>query len=322
MTNYALVGDVGGTNARLALCELASGAISQIKTFSTSDYDSLEAVIRVYLDEHAQEKIADAAIAIACPVGDDWIEMTNHSWAFSCKEMKKNLGLANLEVINDFTAISMAIPMLAESDVLQFGGKAAVKDKPIAVYGAGTGLGVAHLVHVDKRWVSLPGEGGHVDFAANSEEEDQILQVLRDELGHVSAERLLSGMGLVNLYRAIVKSDDRVPENLKPKDVTERALADSCTDCRRALSLFCVIMGRFGGNLALTLATFGGVYIAGGIVPRFLDFFKASGFRSAFEDKGRFRDFVADIPVFLITHDQPGLLGAGAHLRQALGQVL
>ncbi|CAX60782.1 MULTISPECIES: glucokinase [Erwiniaceae] len=321
MTKYALVGDVGGTNARLALCEVENGALSQAKTFSTADYDSLEAVIRFYLDEQKQE-ITDGCIAIACPITDDWVEMTNHDWAFSTSKMKANLGFEHLEIINDFTAVSMAIPMLSADDVMQFGGGKAVNDKPVAVYGAGTGLGVAHLVHVDKRWVSLPGEGGHVDFAANSEEEDLILEVLRAELGHVSAERVLSGAGLVNLYRAIVKSDDRVPENLKPKDVSQRALDDSCTDCRRALAMFCVIMGRFGGNLALNLGTFGGVYIAGGIVPRFLEFFKSSGFRAAFEDKGRFKDYVQNIPVFLITHDQPGLLGAGAHLRQTLGSVL
>ncbi|WP_058969485.1 glucokinase [Type-D symbiont of Plautia stali] len=321
MTKYALVGDVGGTNARLALCEVESGAISQAKTFSTSDYDNLEAVIRAYLDEQKLE-IKHACIAIACPITGDWVEMTNHDWAFSTREMKEHLAFESLEIINDFTAVSMAIPMLSEKEVLQFGGKAPVEGKPIAIYGAGTGLGVSHLVHVDKRWISLPGEGGHVDFAPNSEEEGEILEVLRAELGHVSAERVLSGSGLVNLYRAIVKSDQREPENLKPKDVTERALQDSCTDCRRALSLFCVIMGRFGGNLALNLGTFGGVYIAGGIVPRFLDFFKASGFRAAFEDKGRFRDYLVDIPVYMITHDQPGLLGAGAHLRQTLGRVL
>ncbi|RWR01249.1 glucokinase [[Pantoea] beijingensis] len=321
MTKYALVGDVGGTNARLALCDVESGHLSQAKTFSTSEYKSLEAVIRVYLDEQKQD-IKDGCIAIACPITDDWVEMTNHDWAFSAKEMKMNLGFEHLEIINDFTAVSMAIPMLSEEHVIQFGGNAAIADRPIAVYGAGTGLGVAHLVHVDKRWVSLPGEGGHVDFAPNSEEEALILEVLRAEMGHVSAERVLSGTGLVNLYRAIVKSDDREPENLKPKDVTARALEDSCIDCRRALSLFCVIMGRFGGNLALNLGTFGGVYIAGGIVPRFLEFFKASGFRAAFEDKGRFRDYLVNIPVYMITHDQPGLLGAGAHLRQTLGRIL
>ncbi|HBV39919.1 MAG TPA: glucokinase [Erwinia sp.] len=321
MTKYALVGDVGGTNARLALCEVENGAISQAKTFSTADYDSLEAVIRFYLAEQQQD-VTDGCIAIACPITDDWVDMTNHDWAFSTSKMKANLGFEHLEIINDFTAVSMAIPMLTEQDVMQFGGTTPVKDKPVAVYGAGTGLGVAHLVHVDKRWVSLPGEGGHVDFAANSEEEDLILEVLRAELGHVSAERVLSGAGLVNLYRAIVKADNREPENLKPKDVSQRALDDSCIDCRRALAMFCVIMGRFGGNLALTMGTFGGVYIAGGIVPRFLEFFKASGFRAAFEDKGRFKDYVQNIPVYLITHDKPGLLGAGAHLRQTLGTIL
>lgn len=224
MTKYALVGDVGGTNARLALCDIASGEISQAKTYSGLDYPSLEAVIRVYLEEHKVE-VKDGCIAIACPITGDWVAMTNHTWAFSIAEMKKNLGFSHLEIINDFTAVSMAIPMLKKEHLIQFGGAEPVEGKPIAVYGAGTGLGVAHLVHVDKRWVSLPGEGGHVDFAPNSEEEAIILEILRAEIGHVSAERVLSGPGLVNLYRAIVKADNRLPENLKPKDITEKSQA-------------------------------------------------------------------------------------------------
>lgn len=321
MTQYALVGDVGGTNARLALCDVASGDISQAKTYSGLDYPSLEAVVQVYLQEQ-DATVEDGCIAIACPVTDDWVAMTNHTWAFSIAEMKQNLGFTHLEMINDFTAVSMAIPMLKKEHLIQFGGGEPVEGKPIAVYGAGTGLGVSHLVHVDKRWISLPGEGGHVDYAPNNEEEGIILEELRAELGHVSAERVLSGPGLVYLYRAIVKSDGRLPENLQPKDVAARALEGGCIDCRRTLSLFCVMMGRFGGNLALTLGTFGGVFIAGGIVPRFLEFFKASGFRGGFEDKGRFKAYVQDIPVYLIVHDNPGLLGAGAHMRQTLGQIL
>lgn len=321
MTRYALVGDVGGTNTRLALCDLENGAIVKAKTYSGLDYPSLEAAVKVYLTDIG-EHIEHGCIAIACPITGDWVEMTNHPWAFSIKEMRQNLGFTTLEIINDFTAVSMAIPMLSPEHLVQLGGDKSQKNKPVAVYGAGTGLGVAHLVHVDKRWVSLPGEGGHVDFAPGSEEEGAILEILRQELGHVSAERILSGPGLVNLYRAIVKADGRLPENLKPKDVSQRAVDDSDIDCRRALALFCVILGRFGGNLALTLGAFGGVYIAGGIVPRFLEFFKASGFRGGFEDKGRFKTYVQDIPVYLITHDQPGLLGAGAHLRQCLGQIL
>ena len=321
MTKYALVGDVGGTNARLALCNVENGDITQAKTYSGLDFPSLEAVVVHYLKEHSVS-VTDGCIAIACPITGDWVAMTNHTWAFSTAEMKKNLGFEHLEIINDFTAVSMATPMIKDEHLIKFGGGEPIEGKPVAVYGAGTGLGVAHLVHVNRRCVSLPGEGGHVDFAPNSEEEDIILEVLRAEVGHVSAERVLSGPGLVNLYRAIVKSDNRLPEKLEPKDITERALADSCIDCRRALSLFCVILGRFGGNLALNLGTFGGVYIAGGIVPRFMEFFKASGFRAAFEDKGRFKDYVREIPVFMITHGQPGLLGAGAHLRQTLGMHL
>ncbi len=205
----------------------------------------------------------DACIATACPVSEDWVAMPNHSWAFSIKAMKANLRLKHLEVINDFTAVSMAIPILSQDDMLQFGSGSAQKDKPIAVYGAGTGLGVAHLVHVSQRWVSLQGKGGHVDFAPNSEEEDLILAVLRAEMGHVSAERVLSSPGFVNLYCAIVKLDNRLPEPLEPQDVNTRALANSCIDFRRVLALFCVIMGRFGGNLALNLGAFGGVYIVG-----------------------------------------------------------
>ncbi len=259
MTKYALVGDVGGTNARLALCDIASGEISQAKTYSGLDYPSLEAVIRVYLEEHKVE-VKDGCIAIACPITGDWVAMTNHTWAFSIAEMKKNLGFSHLEIINDFTAVSMAIPMLKKEHLIQFGGAEPVEGKPIAVYGAGTGLGVAHLVHVDKRWVSLPGEGGHVDFAPNSEEEAIILEILRAEIGHVSAERVLSGPGLVNLYRAIVKADNRLPENLKPKDITERALADSCTDCaahcRCFASLWAVLAAiwrSISGHLAACL---------------------------------------------------------------------
>lgn len=321
MSNYILVGDVGGTNSRLALCDIDDGAISHIHTYSAHDYDTLETVIRHFLTGLRVE-VEQACIAIACPITSDWVDMTNHSWAFSISAMQGQLGLKRLEIINDFMAVAMAIPMLRSEDVHQCGGGAPLPGKPRAVYGAGTGLGVCHLVQIDQRVISLPGEDGHVDFAAGSAEEDRILAALRKDIGHVSYERVLSGPGLVNLYRGLVKADGRLPEDLQPKEITDRALSHSCTDCRRALSLFCILLGRFGDNLALTMGTFGGVYIAGGIVPRFLEFFLSSGFRTAFEEKGRFRDYLQDIPVYLIRHDQPGLLGAGAHMRQLMGYSL
>ncbi|MGV7960679.1 glucokinase [Photorhabdus tasmaniensis] len=320
MNLYGLVADIGGTNARLALCNLKDGALDQIKTYSAKQYAGLESIISDYLAEQ-KVIITYACIAIACPIKGDWVEMTNHQWAFSISELKQALGLEKLEVINDFTAVSMAIPMLTEEHKVQLGGGKAVKDKPIAVYGAGTGLGVAHLIKAGKQWISLPGEGGHVDFAANSEEQDAILAILRRKLGHVSVEKILSGSGLVNLYQAIAILDQSQPEELEPEIVTQRALDESCQYCYRALTLFCEIMGRFGGNLALNMATFGGVYIAGGIVPRFFDFFKQSNFLYGFEDKGRFKTLVQQIPVYLITHPQPGLLGSGTYLRQQLSLI-
>lgn len=321
MGRFVLTGDVGGTNARFALCDIDTGEISRIKTYAGHQYSSLENVIRYYLDEQASG-IVNGCIAIASPVTGDWITMTNKNWAFSASELKKQLGFSHLKIINDFTAVSMAIPVLKPDDILQLGGKQPEKDKPIAVYGAGTGLGVAHLIPVDKRWLSLPGEGGHVDFAPGTEYEANLLKILYAWRNHVSAERILSGPGLANLYRSVVTAAGRQVKELQPYEITERALSGTCPDCRDALSLFCVMMGRFGGNLALTLGATGGVYIAGGIVPRFLDFFKHSGFRDGFEDKGRFKRYVQDIPAYLITHDAPGLLGAGAYFRQEQGMLL
>ena len=293
MSGFALVGDVGGTNARIALCNLETGEVQDTVVYSAVENESLEGVLKAYMSDHADHEVKQACIAIACPITGDHVSMTNNPWEFSISEMKA------------------------------LGGRGPVREKPVAVYGAGTGLGVAHLFHFNDTWYSVPGEGGHVDFGPNSPEEDILLSVLREEVGHVSCERLLSGMGLVNIYRAIVLSDNRIPENLEPKDVTGRALQDEPdTDCHRALNLFCVMMGSFGGNLALNIGAFGGVYISGGIVPRFLQFFKNSGFRVAFEDKGRFKNYLSAIPVYVITNQYTGLIGAGAYLRQELGYKL
>ncbi|BET80041.1 glucokinase [Edwardsiella anguillarum] len=318
MTTFALVADVGGTNARLALCNLTTGELSRVQTYRVTAYPGPENLIRDYLRD-IPSPVDDGCIAIACPVTGDHVTMTNHCWAFSVTALRRNLGFSRLDVINDFTAVSMAVPVLKPAHLIQLGGKEAAAGKPVAIYGAGTGLGIAHLIPVDNRWISLPGEGGHVDLAPGNKEEGDVLAILRQEMGHVSAERVLSGAGLVNLYRATALANGRLPESLSPEEVTEQALANRSHDARRALTLFCDIMGRFGGNLALTLGTTGGVYIAGGIVPRFLDFFKASTFRQRFEDKGRFTSYVQDIPVYLIVHDNPGLLGAGAYLRQRSG---
>ena len=322
LSGYALVGDIGGTNARLAICNLADGSTSDPIIYSALENDSLESVIQKFRQDTKVDFTA-ACIAIACPVNQDYIKMTNNPWAFSKSQLKVNLGLDTLLVVNDFTAMCMSVTCLDKKTLVKIGGGEPDLNAPIAVYGAGTGLGVAHLIKHNDLWIPLSGEGGHVDLAPANMSEDMILITLRARIGHVSAERVLSGPGLLNLYEAIAMRNERLRTGLTPADITASALsANPDPDCLEALNTFCRLMGRFGGNLALTLGTFGGVYVAGGVVPRFIDFFKNSKFRDAFEDKGRFKDYLSRIPTYVITEPKAGLLGAAATLRQELGAVL
>ena len=260
-------------------------------------------------------------VGIACPVEDDHVVMTNLSWEFSKQALKEKLKLESLYVINDYTAISLAVPFVSQEEKIQIGGGEAQTDGVTAVFGPGTGLGVSHIVKAAGKWISLDGEGGHVSFTPNTREQADILFLLQEQFGHVSAERILSGQGLVNLYQSLCTLSGQQAKLDQPKDVSKAALDGSCAIARRSLEVFCQIMGGFAGNLALNLACTGGVYIAGGIVPRFVDFLQASEFRSFFEEKGRFKDYLSSIPTFLITHNNPGLLGATVYLRQELGAI-
>jgi glucokinase len=221
-----------------------------------------------------------------------------------------------LGVINDFTAVAYAVTVLSNQQKEQVG-QGHVNDLDnIAVFGPGTGLGVKHLTHALEGWLALDGEGGHVDFAPVDEVDIAIWQFLTDKLGHASAEEVLSGRGLVHIYQAIAKHKEISAPLDEPADITERALDGSCALSVATLSQFCKILGSFAGNLALNLGTRGGVYIGGGIAPRFTNFIKQSDFRSRFEAKGRFRDYVACIPTFIITEPDHGLIGAMAYLNQ------
>lgn len=313
--NKLLVADIGGTNARFALYDNGDKTLSNIIKYTITDDSTLFNLITDYLSQcHVQVK--HACLAIACPIEGDKITMTNNHIEFSRSELQVALGLKQLEVINDFTAVAMSVPALKPQDVCQIGGQEADIKYPIAIYGAGTGLGVSHLIKVDQQWLSLPGEGGHVELPMINTEEDQVLAQLRDKFGRVSAERFLSGSGLVNIYQALAKINQREHIDITPSDIVAQALDNSCSLSLQTLNLFCAFMGRFGGNLALTLNTKGGVYIAGGIVPRFIEFFKQSAFRHNFETKGRMGHILTTIPVYIIVHSDPGLLGAGMYLAQ------
>ncbi|WP_392559988.1 glucokinase [Orbus mooreae] len=312
-----LVADIGGTNARFALYDSESKTLSNIEKFTITAETVLPQLISDYLKQSSL-KVQRACLAIACPITGDKVVMTNNHIQFSRSELQSALNLKQLEVINDFTAVAMSVPALQSDDIEQIGGQQPNTDYPIAIYGAGTGLGVAHLVETGSQWLSFSGEGGHVELPMINQYEDQVLEQLRIKFGRVSAERFLSGSGLTNIYEALTVIHNQKIQEISAKEIVENALQGDCDLCVETLTLFCTFMGRFGGNLALTLNTQGGVYIAGGIVPRFIDFFKKSPFRQNFDNKGRMSSLLTTIPVYVIVHPDPGLLGAGMYLQQRL----
>ncbi len=313
---FGLVADVGGTNIRLHLVDLVSGDSSQLRKYLCADYPGIVTVIQRYLQDCGAPTVVSGCIAIACPTDNDWIAMTNHSWAFSRAAAQAELGWQSLYVINDYTAIAMSLPHLDSQQVVQIGGGAVVKGAPIAVFGPGTGLGVAHLVQVDGKWQALSGEGGHVDFAPTNEDEIALLRFLQKKYPHVSVEQILSGPGIVQLYQATCDRLQQPAVFTDAAQVTKAALDKSCPQAMATLASFCEILGSFGGNLALNLGAFGGVFVAGGIVPRFLSYLENSNFRHRFEAKGRFEGYNSRVPTFVVTEEQPGLIGAKAYLLQ------
>lgn len=318
-----LIADIGGTNIRLALADQSYAAkYKEIETYQCAEFASLADVLALYIDnKQLNGSVINACLAIACPTDNDIISMTNLPWQFSQQALIKTLNLNNLTMINDYTAIAMAIPLLNDSQKVKIGGGETVANKPIAVCGPGTGLGVANLVPVNGQWHCFSGEGGHVDFAAVDILDIQILEYLQTIKERVSYEQLLSGYGLEQIYQALVFiNNEQTPveeaTKLSAKDISTKALNESCAICQQALGQFCKILGSFAGNLALTMNSQGGVYIAGGIVPRFIDYLKNSGFRERFETKGRLSHIPLQTPTYVITEQQPGLLGAAAFLLQ------
>jgi glucokinase len=313
-----LLGDVGGTNARFAWQAHDGAPLEDVIALSTAAHASLADALADYLKTTGRTAPPWCAIGIANPITGDQVQMTNSHWSFSIKAVQQAIGFERLVVINDFTALALALQDLKPADLKQLGGGNSVVGAPLGLIGPGTGLGVSGLVPQDGlgRWTPLQGEGGHVSLAASNAREFALLQIIRDTYGHASAERAVSGMGLETLHAAICKLDGiGGTTHLPAAEVSRCGLANSNPQCVEALALFCSFLGNVAGNLALTLGARGGVYIGGGIVPRLGDYFAASGFRAAFEDKGRFRAYLAPIPVFVIHAEvSPALLGAARAL--------
>ena len=310
-----LLGDVGGTHLRFALALEPRGGIVGMKAYDWSDDTGIEGAVARYLAQQGQARPRACALSVAAPVSGDEVSLTNRGWSFSTAELQDRLGVERLAVLNDFTALAFAVPRLTPADVRQVGGGAAVPDAPIAILGAGTGLGVSASLAASTGRLAVSSEGGHATVSGSDDIEDRLLSILRQQFGHVSFERVLSGDGIVNLYRAHCAIDGVEAAPLDAAAISQRAVEGVDARCVAAMDRFFGLLGTFAGNLALTFDARGGVFLAGGIVPRLIERIGLSSFRLRFESKGRFRSYLERIPTKVIADPAAAaLLGANQAL--------
>lgn len=316
MTRPALIGDIGGTNARFALVIPGAFAPRDILSLPCADYPGLVEAVRDYLGRVGLTGDAaprEACLAFACPIRDDRVSMTNNHWSFSREAVRQTLGLGLFKAINDFTAQALGVPHVADSDLVEVQRGEAVPHAARLVIGPGTGLGVAGLFPGRHAWIPLPTEGGHVTFAPTDEREQNLLRHFRNRYGRVSVERILCGQGLLDLYLAHCSLKGAPPRHASPAEVT-RAAAGGDSVARDTLLRFLKILGDVCGDAALTVGARGGVALCGGILPRLLEWLPDSRFLEAFTAKGRMSAYTRAIPVQVVTAPWTGLLGAAEAL--------
>ncbi len=317
-----LLADIGGTNARFGWLDEGAHSVSHVVTLPCAAYAGPVDAVRAYLAQLAPllggrwHPPRAGAFAVATAVGEDRIAFTNSGWAFSRRQSQAELGLEQLLLLNDFEALALSLPRLSAAQTRAIGQTPQPQRGTLAVIGPGTGLGVAGLVPTPHGWVAVPGEGGHASLSAADDFEAALLAAVRLEHAHVSAERLLSGIGLPVLHAAVAAVLGQPAAALAPEEIVERGLARSDLVCSRSLDSFCALLGSFAGNVALVLGARGGVYIGGGIVPRLGERFFESRFRERFEAKGRLKPYLQAIPTALITDTLAALSGAAQALEQ------
>ena len=321
-----LLADIGATHARFAL-EIAPGVLRNVAVLLCDDYPGIVPLLNAYLAQtQAQSggtRISHAAFALANPISGDFIRMTNRDWQFSTEEVRRTLGLTTLLIVNDFTALAMALPGFKPEDLLQIGGGKPIPNAVAGVLGPGTGLGVSGVIPTVDGFVTLGSEGGHVNFAPADEREFAILQYAWREWQHVSNERLISGPGMEIIYRALALRNGVEAPQRDAAAIMAAALDQKDPLCLEVLECFAGMLGGAAANLAVTLGAFGGIFIGGGIVPRMAEWFKTSPFRTRFEAKGRFSSYLAQIPTYVIMMPTPALYGVSSilseHLRNRSG---
>ena len=321
-----LIGDIGGTNARFALADRHAPGFSKGITLQCADFESADLAIRQYLDQVGAASPAVVCLAAAGPVVEGRVRFTNNHWVISSAELREELAVEHVKLLNDFEAIAYSVPFLSADDQLPIGsvGPASLEDDEftVGIVGPGTGLGAAGLIRRGGRFIPIVGEASHGGFSPETGLQLELLRVLRKRFDRVSTERLVSGQGLENVYRALTEIHNEKRTQLKAAEIFALSQDNSDPLAIEAVQLFYEMLGQFAGDLALTLKAEQGVFVAGGIAQRYPDILAASRFRGAFESKGRHRSLMERIPTQLITHKQPGLLGAAyCAMQLALGRL-
>ena len=324
---YGLVADIGGTNVRFAAVDprLEQPEIVSLRVLSTRAHPDIVGAANTYLRDAGLDAPPVALVfAVAGPVEHNEIHLTNAGWRISADELRRGLGARYARLVNDFEAVAQAVPHLRDRDLAPIGPSPtfdARGDGTIAIVGPGTGLGVAGLVNVGKAHIALVTEGGHASFAPTDELEMRVVEILMRKFGRVSAERLLSGPGLLNLCGAMAEIAGLPPDDRTPESITKIARGDSSSFEAKVFARFGAILGSVAGDIALTMGARQGVLIAGGILPDAAQLLAASDFRSRFEDKARFKDYMRAIPTSLILQPYAGLIGAASILLRDCGNA-
>ncbi|NQV86880.1 MAG: glucokinase [Woeseiaceae bacterium] len=309
-----LIGDIGGTNARFALADTENVGFRDALTLKCADFASVDAAIQQYLQQTSAAAPSVICLAAAGPLIGDSIKVTNNHWAISPKDVGSVFGIESVRLLNDFEALAYSIPFLGAHDYTAVGlplpRTLADDEFNIAIIGPGTGLGTAGLCRRGDLLIPISGEGGHVGFAPESQVQIEVLKVLRERFERVSAERLVSGSGIENIYNALTLIHGEKKAQLTAAEVFAAAATGNDPRAVETVGLFFDVFGQVAGDLALVLDARDGVFIAGGIAKRYPDLLAGSGFRNAFESKGRHRALMESIPTQLVTHDEPGLLGS------------
>ena len=310
-----MVGDVGGTNARFALVVSGNSELTNIKTLQCRKFETIQDAIHSYLSSIDNVQIESASIATAGTTHLDVFKLVNNDWTINKANVSIALNHIEVKWINDFSAQALATTSLTNDDVIILNKGIIQQDRVKLVIGPGTGLGTCGLIKSAERWVPLPAQGGHSTFAPNSSLEIEILTILKKQFGHVSVERVLSGGGIVNLYKALCQINAKEPLFNTPAEISSAAIQSKPDQVAKdTLQLFCQIFGSVTGTIALTTGCLGGIYITSDLVRNFLDFFIESEFLKSFEDKGRLQYYMSDIPIFISKKENMGLIGSTYHL--------